>query len=109
MTESDAKDRGSDVEVIRYPWLASGRAGITGSGDGLTKLIIESRSGRMLGAGIVGLGAGDIISECVHAIEMAATADDMERTIHPHPTLSETVMEGAALLHDRSPHYKARR
>ena len=58
---------------------------------------------------IVGLGAGDIISECVHAIEMAATADDMERTIHPHPTLSETVMEGAALLHDRSPHYKARR
>ena len=109
MTESDAKDRGIDVEVIRYPWLASGRAGITGSGDGLTKLIIESRSGRMLGAGIVGLGAGDIISECVHAIEMAATADDMERTIHPHPTLSETVMEGAALLHDRSPHYKARR
>ena len=109
LTEAEAAKRDQKVEISRYPWLASGRAGIVGGGDGLTKLILEPRTERVLGAGIVGPGAGELIAECVHAIEMAATTSDLELSIHPHPTLSETVMEASALLHDRSPHYMARR
>ena len=109
LTESDAIARGLEVEVSRFPWMASGRAVMLGGSEGLTQLIVESRTRRVLGAGIVGPGAGDLIGECVHAIEMGATADDLALSVHPHPTLSETIMEAAALLDDDSPHYVARR
>jgi dihydrolipoamide dehydrogenase len=108
LSENDAAECNLDVDVIRYPWVASGRAGIVGGGDGLTKLIVEPRTERLLGAGIVGCGAGELIAECVNGIEMAATMNDLELSIHAHPTLSETVMEAAALFHDKSPHYMER-
>ena len=101
--------RGLEVEVSRFPWLASGRAAMLGDSAGLTQLIVEPRTRLVLGAGIVGRGAGDLIGECVHAIEMGATADDLALSVHPHPTLSETIMEAAALLDDDSPHFMARR
>ena len=74
-----------------FPWAASGRALALGRDDGLTKLLVEPGSQRVLGAGIVGVGAGELIAEVVHALEMGADAEDLALTIHPHPTLSETV------------------
>lgn len=109
LTEDEAVARGLEVEVSRFPWLASGRAAMLGGNEGLTQLIVEPRTRLVLGAGIVGRGAGDLIGECVHAIEMGATADDLALSVHPHPTLSETIMEAAALLDDDSPHFMARR
>ena len=108
-TEAEAIARGLEVEVSRFPWMASARAAMLGGADGLTQLIVEPRTGRVLGAGIVGPGAGELIGECVHAIEMGATVGDLALSIHTHPTLSETIMEAAALLTDESPHYMARR
>jgi len=90
LTESEAKERGIEVEVATIPWGASGRALGIGRPEGRTKLITEAGSGRILGAGIVGVNAGDLISEAVHALEMGAVAEDVALTIHPHPTLSET-------------------
>ena len=109
LTEAEAIARGLEVEISRFPWMASARAAMLGGADGLTQLIVEPRTGRVLGAGIVGTGAGELIGECVHAIEMGATASDLALTIHTHPTLSETIMEAASLLTDESPHYMARR
>ena len=109
LTEAEAIARGLEVEVSRFPWMASARAAMLGGADGLTQLIVEPRTGRVLGAGIVGTGAGEVIGECVHAIEMGATASDLALTIHTHPTLSETIMEAASLLTDESPHFMARR
>ncbi len=109
LTEDEAVARGLEVEVSRFPWMASGRAAMLGGSDGLTQLIVEPRTRLLLGAGIVGRGAGDLIGECVHAIEMGATAEDLALSVHPHPTLSETIMEAAALLDDDSPHFMARR
>ena len=78
--------------------------------DGLTKLVLEKKSGRILGVGIAGVGAGELISEGVLAIEMGATAEDMRLTIHPHPTLSETLMESAEVFFGQSTHvYKPKR
>ncbi len=74
-----------------FPWSASGRALSLGRGDGLTKLLFEPGTRRVLGAGMVGVGAGELIAETVHALEMGADAEDVALTIHPHPTLSETV------------------
>jgi len=104
LTETEAKEKGIQVEVARVPWTASGRAISFDRTDGLTKLIIEPETERILGVGIVGAGAGDLISEGVHAIEMGATARDLAETVHPHPTLSETLMEAAEVFYGYSSH-----
>jgi dihydrolipoamide dehydrogenase len=91
LTETEARDRGIEYEKGVFPWAASGRALSLGRDDGLTKLLFEPGTRRLLGAGIVGVGAGELVAETVHAIEMGADAEDIALTIHPHPTLSETV------------------
>ncbi|MBI3839125.1 MAG: dihydrolipoyl dehydrogenase [Planctomycetia bacterium] len=95
LTEEQAKAENIAVEVARYPWAASGRAQSLGRTDGFTKLLIDPDSERILGIGIVGVNAGDILTEAVVAIEMGATARDMAESIHPHPTLSETLGNAA--------------
>ena len=95
LTEAEAQERGIKVEIAKFPWGASGRATTVDRNDGLTKLIIEPGTERVLGVGIVGVNAGELIAEGVLAVEMAATASDLKMTIHAHPTLGETVMESA--------------
>jgi dihydrolipoamide dehydrogenase len=94
LSETEARQQGRAIEVAQFPWAASGRAQSIGRTEGLSKWIIDPADGRLLGCGIVGAGAGDLISEAVLAIEMGASARDLSETIHPHPTLSETL--GAA-------------
>ena len=91
LTADQAKREGREVEIAQYPWQASGRAIANGRTDGLTKLIVDPATDRILGCGIVGAGAGELIAEAVLAIEMGCTARDLGETVHPHPTLSETV------------------
>jgi dihydrolipoamide dehydrogenase len=91
LTEEQAKRESRQFEVIRYPWAASGRAVSLGRTEGLTKFLIDPESERLLGVGIVGAGAGELVAEGVLAIEMGCTARDLAESIHPHPTLSETV------------------
>jgi dihydrolipoamide dehydrogenase len=91
LIEAEAKERGTRYELGKVTWAASGRALATGRSEGLTKVLTEPGSGRILGAGMVGPNAGELIAEVVHAIEMGATASDVALTMHPHPTLSETV------------------
>jgi len=98
LTETEAKSQDIKVEVMRYPWAASGRAQAIGATDGLTKLLIDPESERVLGCGIVGVGAGELIAEAVLAIEMGCEARDITKAIHPHPTLSETVMNAGELF-----------
>lgn len=105
LTEAEAKDRNIPHMVTRFPWAASGRAAALGRGDGLTKLVMDPETERILGVGIAGIGAGELIAEGVLAIEMGANATDLELTIHPHPTLSETVMEAAGMLHGTATHF----
>jgi dihydrolipoamide dehydrogenase len=95
LTETQAAKEGRKVEVARFPWGASGRAIAIDRVDGMTKLLIDPETERVLGVGIVGSGAGELIAEGVLAIEMGATASDVKLTIHPHPTLTETIMESA--------------
>jgi len=109
LTETEARSRGIDVKASRFPWAASGRATTVGDPQGVTKLIIEPGTDRILGVGIAGRGAGELIAEGALAIEMAATLDDLSLTIHPHPTLSETLMEAAEVFFGVSPHYMTRR
>jgi dihydrolipoamide dehydrogenase len=109
LTESEAKRKGIAVEVARFPWGASGRALSMGRADGLTKLILEPETDRLLGVGIVGAGAGDLIGESVLAIEMGATARDVAESVHPHPTLSETLMESAEAYYGTATHLFSRR
>jgi dihydrolipoamide dehydrogenase len=97
LTETRAKADGIEYEKAIFPWTASGRALGLGREEGLTKLLFERESQRLLGAGIVGVGAGDLISETVHALEMGANAQDIALTIHPHPTLSESIGLAAEL------------
>ena len=104
LTESEAKSGGRKVSVARFPWGASGRAHTLGRDDGLTKLIVDPESERVLGVGITGTGAGELIAEGVLAVEMAALASDLKLSIHPHPTLSETVMEAAEVFYGQSTH-----
>jgi dihydrolipoamide dehydrogenase len=104
LSETQAKERSVPYKVARFPWQASGRALTLGESAGLTKLILEPDSGRILGVGIVGTGAGEMIPEATLALEMGATALDIALTIHPHPTLSETFMEAAARSLHRSIH-----
>ena len=98
LTETEAKKRGIEVEVAKFPWGASGRATTVDRNDGLTKLIVEPKTERILGVGIAGVNAGELIAEGVLAVEMAAVVNDLKFTIHAHPTLSETVMESAVVF-----------
>ncbi|MEQ9618669.1 MAG: dihydrolipoyl dehydrogenase [Deltaproteobacteria bacterium] len=104
LTETEAGEKNIKVNVARFPWGASGRATTLDRNDGVTKLVIEPDTDRVLGMGIVGAGAGELISEGVLAVEMAALASDLELSIHPHPTLSETVMEAAEAFYGQSTH-----
>ena len=110
LTEAQAKEKGVEVEVAKFPWAASGRAMTLERTDGLTKLIVDPKTGRLLGVGIAGAGAGDLIAEGALAIEMGALVSDVKLTIHPHPTLSETVMEAAEVFFGQSTHvYRPKR
>ena len=95
LTETQAKEQGIAYEKAAFPWAASGRALSLGREEGVTKLLFDPKSQRVLGAGIVGTQAGDLISEVVLAMEMGCDAEDIALTIHPHPTLSETVAQAA--------------
>jgi len=108
LSETEAKEKGIETSVSRFPWAASGRAQTLGGVDGLTKLIAEKNTGRLLGVGICGPGAGELIAEATLAIEMGAVAEDLVLTIHAHPTLSETVMEAAEGLFGAATHYYRR-
>ena len=107
LTEEEAKKIGRRIKVARFPWAASGRATTQDTNDGVTKLVIDPVTDRVLGVGIAGSGAGELIAEGVLAIEMAALASDIQLSIHPHPTLSETVMEAAEVHYGHSPHLYA--
>jgi dihydrolipoamide dehydrogenase len=104
LTENEAKQQGRPVEIAKFPWAALGRALAIDRPDGLTKLVIEPDTERILGVGIVGAGAGELIAEGVLAIEMAALATDLKLSIHPHPTLSETLMEAAEVFFGQATH-----
>ncbi len=104
ITENQAKAKGINFEVAKFPWAASGRATTLGRSDGLTKIIVDPATERILGVGITGPGAGELIAEAVLAIEMGATVSDLALTIHPHPTLSETIMESAELFFGHASH-----
>jgi len=98
LTEEQAKQEKRSVKVVRFPWAASGRALTLDRPDGVTKLVIDPETECVLGVGITGSGAGELIAEGVLAVEMAASAMDVALSIHPHPTLSETVMEAAEVF-----------
>lgn len=104
LTEGRAREEGIDLRVLRFPWKASGRATTVGRTEGFTKLLVDPRSERILGAGITGVGAAELIAEATLAVEMGANTRDLARTIHPHPTLSETLMECADSFFGRSVH-----
>ena len=91
LTETQAQKEGREVEIARFPWAASGRAQSLGRTEGLTKMLIDPETDRILGVGIVGIGAGDLIAEGVLAIEMGCDVHDLAHSIHAHPTLSETL------------------
>src|SRR5262249_32523892 len=95
LTETEAKKQDRKVKVSRFPWGASGRALTLNRTEGVTKLLVDPETDRVLGVGIAGSGAGELIAEGVLAMEMGATASDMKLSIHPHPTLTETLMEAA--------------
>ncbi|MDL2275214.1 dihydrolipoyl dehydrogenase [Desulfosarcina sp. OttesenSCG-928-G10] len=110
LTETEARKKGIPVETARFPWAASGRAATIGRTDGLTKMLMDPVTERILGVGIVGPDAGELISEAVLAIEMGATVKDVGLTIHPHPSLSETIKEAAEIFHGTAPHtYRPKR
>ena len=98
LSEAQAKSQGVETKVSKFQWAASGRAATIGRADGLTKLVADAASGRVIGVGIVGPGAGELIAEATLAVETAALVEDVAATIHAHPTLSETLMEAAENL-----------
>ena len=104
LSEKEAKEKGIDFKTVKFAWAASGRAIAMNEKTGFTKLLIDKKTERVLGAGIVGRNAGDMIPELALAIEMAATAEDIALTIHPHPTLSETIMEAAEIFYGHAAH-----
>jgi len=110
LTETQAQKENREIKVARFPWAASGRAMTIDRSEGMTKLLVDPQTERVLGVGIVGPGAGELIAEGVLAIEMGALAKDIALTIHPHPTLSETVMESAEVFFGSSTHvYRPKR
>ena len=104
LTETEARRDKREVKVARFPWLASGRAATLARAEGLTKLMLDSETDRVLGVGIVGAGAGELIGEGVLAVEMAASARDLALIIHPHPTLTETLGEAAETIYGTATH-----
>src|ERR1051325_9659785 len=104
LTEGEAKQKNITIEVAKFPWAASGRALSFDRPDGLTKLIIDPQTERILGVGIVGAGAGELIAEGVLAVETGITAKDLALSVHPHPTLSETLMEAAEVFYGHPTH-----
>jgi dihydrolipoamide dehydrogenase len=109
LTENEARAKNIPIEVSRYSWLANGRALSSDKTEGLTKLIVDPDTERILGVGIVGDGAGELISEGVLVIEMGATAKDLAECVHPHPTLSETLMESAEMFYGFATHMYSRK
>jgi len=105
LTEKEAKQNNIDVKVTKFPWGASGRAMTLNKTDGLTKIIFDSKTERLLGVGIAGTGAGELISEGVLGVEMATLASDISLSVHPHPTLTETFMEAAEMFYGNSTHF----
>jgi dihydrolipoamide dehydrogenase len=99
LTETQAQNENREIKVAKFPWAASGRAVTLDRPEGMTKLLIDPQTERVLGVGIVGVGAGELIAEGVLAVEMAALARDVAMTIHPHPTLSETIMNSAEVFY----------
>ena len=104
LTEAEAKEKGATFEISKFPWSASGRALSFDRVDGMTKMLMDPESGRVLGVGIVGAGAGELIGEATLAMEMGATAEDIALTVHAHPTLSETIMECAEAFYGHATH-----
>jgi len=98
LSEAQAKSQGMETKVAKFQWAASGRAATIGRADGLTKLVADAASGRVVGVGIVGPGAGELIAEATLAVETAALVEDVAATIHAHPTLPESLMEAAESL-----------
>jgi dihydrolipoamide dehydrogenase len=110
LTETQAQNENREIKVAKFPWAASGRAVTIDRPEGMTKLLFDPQTERVLGVGIVGAGAGELIAEGVLAVEMAALASDIALTIHPHPTLSETLMESAEVFFGTSTHiYRPKR
>ncbi|HVS39032.1 MAG TPA: dihydrolipoyl dehydrogenase [Gemmataceae bacterium] len=104
LTETEAKKQNREVKIVKFPWIGSGRAMTLGRTEGLTKLILDPETDRLLGVGVVGVEAGEMIAEAMLGIEMAASARDLALTMHAHPTLSESYMEAAESLYGLAPH-----
>jgi dihydrolipoamide dehydrogenase len=101
LTETEARDQKLKVKTSKLPWRSNGRTLTLGRDDGMSKIIVDPENDRLLGVGLVGPGAGELIAEAVLALEMAATGEDLRSTIHPHPTLSETIYEAAQMLFEK--------
>jgi dihydrolipoamide dehydrogenase len=104
LTEAEAKEKGLTYQVAKFPWSASGRALSFDRTDGVTKMLMDPATNRLIGVGICGAGAGELIAEATLAMEMGATAEDIALTVHPHPTLSETLMECAEVFFGHATH-----
>ena len=109
LTEAEAKAKNIPVQIVKFPWSASGRALTLGRTDGATKLLIDPQTEKILGVGICGVGAGELISEGLLAVEMGLKAQDLARIVHPHPTLSETLMECAEMFYGHAIHAYSRK
>jgi dihydrolipoamide dehydrogenase len=109
LTEREAKEQQINYDLLEFPWAASGRAVSVGRIEGKTKILCEPITQRVLGVGIVGVNAGEMIAEAVLALEMGAVARDIAESIHPHPTLTETIMEGAELAFGSATHFAKKR
>lgn len=109
LSQSDAAALDIEAATVSFPWAALGRATASGRNDGLTRLVVEQGSERVLGMQVVGPGAGELIGEAVLAVEMGARVTDLADSIHAHPSLNESIMEAAQVFFGRSPHYVARR
>jgi dihydrolipoamide dehydrogenase len=104
LTEAQAQKDNRSVVIAKFPWAASGRAITLDRTDGLTKLVVDPDSEQVLGVGLVGPGAGELIAEGVLAVEMGANVTDLKLSIHPHPTLTETMMESAEVFFGQATH-----
>ncbi|HOW88286.1 MAG TPA: dihydrolipoyl dehydrogenase [Candidatus Omnitrophota bacterium] len=109
LTEGEAKEKNIQVQIVKFPWSASGRALTLERPDGVTKLLVDPQSEKILGVGICGVGAGELISEGVLAVEAGLKAKDLGRIVHPHPTLSETLMECAEMFYGHAAHAYSRK
>ena len=109
LTEAEAKAKNVPVQIVKFPWSASGRALTLERTDGATKLLVDPQTEKILGVGICGVGAGELISEGLLAVEMGLRAQDLARIVHPHPTLSETLMECAEMFYGHATHAYSRK